>query len=127
MPQPNPPKVPAPATHEAVLELGLEPCVYLRPGRRQISLEGEPATIHLIAYYQQTDAGCSGYFDHVSGAAEPPSGPEYDLLELYIYNWDAREWRTFTTLDHKFLDAMFGPGTTDGLYEELENHLTTIS
>jgi hypothetical protein len=118
-------KIPRGATHEASLELMFDPDLQLRPGRRHQALDGEPATLCVHAYFQQTDPGYNPTSLHY--ADEPPRGPEYDLLECYIYNWDAREWRTLTSVDHKWLDAMFGPGTTDGLYEALEEHLTTLS
>jgi hypothetical protein len=120
-----PHKIPRGATHEASLELQFDPDLQLRPGRRHQTLDGEPATLCVHAYFEQTDPGYNP--TSLYTADEPPRGPEYDMLECYIYNWDAREWRTLTSVDHKFLDALFGPGTTDGIYATLEEHLTTLS
>lgn len=73
--------------------------------------------------FRCTDRGCRGFFCHVTGAGEPPSGPEFEVTGVYavemrrVGNGPAREVIGAAITDEAVLAWVNSEATYDAMLD----------
>jgi len=79
------------------------------------------------ATFQVNDEGSAGYFNHITGDAEPPSGPELEMEELEIARGDNTihnelHQLSWTTIELHTLQEVLGDDWMKAVLVECEQH-----
>lgn len=102
----------------------------LRPADARAEVEVEvqdagttdPHSILIAADFTCNDRGSRGYFDHVTGAAEPPSGPEVDPNTVTVRRFDEDHGRE---ISWEAAETLF-PAATVRLIKEAQDQVGVV-